>query len=112
MKTMRFEWVLGLSIAVHLALMIVISSSMDMLDDEDVPIKARVNIHYEFSKKKPEPIKKPILRNKPAKKNKTTEVKPEDQTSNIDPIRKKIAEQMKKDPEIISRALSYWLNQK
>ena len=45
-------------------------------------------------------------------KNKTTEVKPKDQTSNIDPIRKKIAEQMKKDPEIISRALSYWLNQK
>ena len=52
------------------------------------------------------------LQKKIAKKNKTTEVKPEDQTSNIDPIRKKIAEQMKKDPEIISRALSYWLNQK
>ena len=51
-------------------------------------------------------------KNKPTKKNKTTEVKPEDQTSNIAPIRKKIAEQMKKDPEIISRALSYWLNQK
>ena len=56
--------------------------------------------------------KKGLQKNKPAKKNKTTEVKPEDQTSNIDPIRKKIAEQMKKDPEIISRALSYWLNQK
>ena len=52
------------------------------------------------------------LQKKIAKKNKPTEVKPEDQTSNIDPIRKKIAEQMKKDPEIISRALSYWLNQK
>ena len=39
-------------------------------------------------------------------------MKPEDQISNIDPFRKKIAEQMKKDPEIISRALSYWLNQK
>ena len=56
--------------------------------------------------------KKIDQKNKPTKKYKTTEVKPEDQTSNIDPIRKKIAEQMKKDPEIISRALSYWLNQK
>jgi len=52
------------------------------------------------------------LRKKIDQKNKATEVKPENQTSNIDPIRKKIAEQMKKDPEIISRALSYWLNQK
>ena len=43
---------------------------------------------------------------------KIKEVKPEDQTSNIDQIRKKIADQMKKDPEIISRALSYWVNQK
>jgi len=51
-------------------------------------------------------------KNKPTKKYKTTEVKPEDQTSNTNPFRKKIAEQMKKDPEIISRALSYWLNQK
>ncbi len=56
--------------------------------------------------------KKIDQKNKPIKKNKATEAKPEDQTSNIDPIRKKIAEQMKKDPEIISRALSYWLNQK
>ena len=56
--------------------------------------------------------KKIDQKNKPTKKSKTTELKPEDQTSNIDPIRKKIAEQMKKDPEIISRALSYWLNQK
>ena len=53
-----------------------------------------------------------MLQKKSCEKNKTTQVKPEDQTSNIDPIRKKIAEQMKKDPEIISRALSYWLNQK
>ena len=68
---MRFEWVLGLSIAVHLVLMIVISSSMDMLDNEDVPIKARVNIRYEFTKKKQKPIKKPVLKNKPAKKNLT-----------------------------------------
>jgi len=45
-------------------------------------------------------------------KNKNTEVRQENQNSNIDPIRKKIAEQIKKDPEIISRALSYWLNQK
>jgi len=56
--------------------------------------------------------KKIDQKNKPTKKNKAAEVKLEDQTSNIDPIRKKIAEQMKKDPEIISRALSYWLNQK
>ena len=67
---MRFEWVLGLSIAVHLVLMIVISSSMDMLDNEDVPIKARVNIRYEFTKKKPEPIKKPDAIKKPENKNK------------------------------------------
>ena len=40
------------------------------------------------------------------------EKKQENQNLNIDPIRKKITEQMKKDPEIISRALSYWLNQK
>ena len=51
-------------------------------------------------------------KNKPEKTYKTTGKKQEDQISNIDPIRKKIAEQMKKDPEIISRALSYWLNQK
>ena len=56
--------------------------------------------------------KKIVHKNKPEKTHKTTEKKQEDQTSNIDPIRKKIAEQMKKDPEIISRALSYWLNQK
>jgi len=56
--------------------------------------------------------KKLDQKNKLTKKNQTTKVKPEDQTSNIDPIRKKIAEQMEKDPEIISRALSYWLNQK
>ena len=42
---------------------------MDMLDNEDVPIKARVNIRYEFTKKKQKPIKKPVLKNKPAKKN-------------------------------------------
>ena len=35
---MRFESILGLSIAVHLVLMIVISSTMEMLDYEDVPI--------------------------------------------------------------------------
>ena len=51
-------------------------------------------------------------KNKLEKSHKSTEKKQEGQTSNIDPIRKKIAEQMKKDPEIISRALSYWLNQK
>ena len=51
-------------------------------------------------------------KNKPEKTYETTEKKQEGQISNIDPIRKKIAEQMKKDPEIISRALSYWLNQK
>ena len=52
-------------------------------------------------------------KNKPTKnKFKTTEMKPEDQTSNTNPFRIKIAEQMKKDPEIISRAISYWLNQK
>ena len=50
---------------------------MDMLDNEDVPIKARVNIRYEFTKKKPEsikkpePIKKPVLKKKPTKKNLT-----------------------------------------
>ena len=27
-------------------------------------------------------------------------------------LRKKISEQIKKDPEMISRALSFWLNQK
>ena len=51
-------------------------------------------------------------KDKSQKKHKTTEKNKEDQPSNIDPIRKKIAAQMKKDPEIISRALSYWLNQK
>ena len=39
---MRFESILGLSIAVHLVLILVISITMEMLDYEDVPIKARV----------------------------------------------------------------------
>lgn len=52
-----------------------------------------------------------VLRKKIDDKNKP-EKKQENQNLNIDPIRKKITEQMKKDPEIISRALSYWLNQK
>ena len=56
--------------------------------------------------------KKSDHKNKPEKTYETTEKKQEGQISNIEPIRKKIAEQMKKDPEIISRALSYWLNQK
>ena len=47
---MRFESILGLSIAVHLVLMIVISSTMEMLDYEDVPIKARVNIRFDYPK--------------------------------------------------------------
>ena len=49
---MRFESILGLSIAVHLVLMIVISSTMEMLDYEDVPIKARVNIRFDYPQKK------------------------------------------------------------
>ena len=55
---------------------------------------------------------KQVVQKKSEKPYETTEKKQEGQISNIDPIRKKIAEQMKKDPEIISRALSYWLNQK
>ena len=55
---------------------------------------------------------KQVVQKKSEKTYETTEKKQEGQISNIDPIRKKIAEQMKKDPEIISRALSYWLNQK
>ena len=62
------------------------------------------------------PVEKHPAKKGPRKKidpkNKNTEVRQENQNSNIDPIRKKIAEQIKKDPEIISRALSYWLNQK
>ena len=49
---MRFESILGLSIAVHLVLMIVISSTMEMWDYEDVPIKARVNIRFDYPQKK------------------------------------------------------------
>ena len=56
--------------------------------------------------------KKTDHKNEPAKKNRNTELKQADQTSNIDPIRKKIADQLKNDPELISRAISYWLNQK
>ena len=59
---MRFESILGLSIAVHLVLMIVISSTMEMLDYEDVPIKARVNIRFDYSQKKSKSIQKPVLK--------------------------------------------------
>ena len=59
---MRFESILGLSIAVHLVLMIVISSTMDMLDYEDVPIKARVNIRFDYPQKKSKSIQKPVLK--------------------------------------------------
>ena len=85
---MRFESILGLSIAVHLVLMIVISSTMDMLDYEDVPIKARVNIRFDYpqkksvsneekklqrtiqstEQKKPKLVQKPVLKMEPAKK--------------------------------------------
>jgi len=85
---MRFEGILGLSIAVHLVLMIVISSTMDMLDYEDVPIKARVNIRFDYpqkksvsneekklqrtiqstEQKKPKLVQKPVLKMEPAKK--------------------------------------------
>ena len=73
---MRFEWFFGLSIFVHVLLMIGVSSNMDMLENEDVPIKARVNIRIEsprnISGEKKEhksqkvkikkPIKKPTLK--------------------------------------------------
>ena len=59
---MRFESILGLSIAVHLVLMIVISSTMEMLDYEDVPIKARVNIRFDYPQKKSKLIQKPVLK--------------------------------------------------
>ena len=85
---MRFESILGLSIAVHLVLMIVISSTMEMLDYEDVPIKARVNIRFDYpqkksvsneekklqriiqstEQKKPKLVQKPVLKMEPAKK--------------------------------------------
>ena len=85
---MRFEGILGLSIAVHLVLMMVISSTMDMLDYEDVPIKARVNIRFDYpqkksvsneekklqrtiqstEQKKPKLVQKPVLKMEPAKK--------------------------------------------
>lgn len=85
---MRFESILGLSIAVHLVLMIVVSSTMDMLDYEDVPIKARVNIRFDYpqkksvsneekklqrtiqstEQKKPKLVQKPVLKMEPAKK--------------------------------------------
>ena len=44
---MRFEWFFSLSIFVHVLLMIFVSLSMDMLEYEDVPIKARVNIRID-----------------------------------------------------------------
>ena len=59
---MRFESILGLSIAVHLVLMIVISSTMEMLDYEDVPIKASVNIRFDYLQKKSKSIQKPVLK--------------------------------------------------
>ena len=59
---MRFESILGLSIAVHLVLIIVISSTMEMLDYEDVPIKARVNIRFDYPQKKSKSIQKPVLK--------------------------------------------------
>ena len=59
---MRFESILGLSIVVHLVLMIFISSSMEMLDYEDVPIKARVNIRFDYPQKKSKSIQKPVLK--------------------------------------------------
>ena len=59
---MRFESILGLSIAVHLVLMIVIGSTMEMLDYEDVPIKARVNIRFDYPQKKSKSIQKPVMK--------------------------------------------------
>ena len=50
--------------------------------------------------------------NNPAQANKTTELKQKSETSSIDPARKKIFEQLKKNPEMISRVLRYWLDQK
>jgi len=50
--------------------------------------------------------------NNPTQINTTTELKQKTQTSRVDQARKKIAEQLKKDPEMISRALRYWLDQK
>ena len=65
---MRFESILGLSIAVHLVLMIVISSTMEMLDYEDVPIKARVNILFDYPQKKSKSIQKPVLKHESGSK--------------------------------------------
>tara|TARA_B100000029_G_C16820172_1_gene683828 strand:- start:186 stop:461 length:276 start_codon:yes stop_codon:yes gene_type:complete len=56
--------------------------------------------------KKMDPINNPTLTKV------TTELKQKTQTSRVDQARKKIAEQLKKDPEMISRALRYWLDQK
>ena len=56
--------------------------------------------------KKMNPIKNPTQTNA------TTELKQKTQASRVDQARKKIAEQLKKDPELISRALRYWLDQK
>ena len=56
-------------------------------------------------------LKNPKLK-KSTLKNKELSKKQEIIGSTSDQTRIKKAAQMKKDPEIISRALSYWLNQK
>ena len=65
-----------------------------------------------FKPKKKRPKKKSRLNKNSALKNKALSKKQESIDSVSDQTRRKKAAQMKKDPEIISRALSYWLNQK
>ncbi|MBC8284464.1 MAG: hypothetical protein H8E32_11675 [Nitrospinae bacterium] len=56
--------------------------------------------------------KKIASKTKPALKHNATEKKQETLPANTDSLRKRTAEQMKKDPEIVSRVIRHWLNQK
>lgn len=68
-----------------------------------------------FKSRKKTPPKKVIRRKgktKPAIKNRTTEKSAKSLHPNSEQIRKEETEKMKKDPELVSRVLRYWLSQK
>ena len=105
---MRFESILGLSIAVHLVLMIVISSTMEMLDYEDVPIKARVNIRFDYPQKKSKSIQKPVLKLESGSK--ALSLQPIQPLPEVQkPVLKTIKNSLKPEITKPSRVLSYGL---
>ncbi len=64
-----------------------------------------------FKPEKKRPGKK-VARKKIVRKNKTADKKPAILLPNMQQIRRNTAEQMKKNPEIVSRVIRHWLREK